>query len=1413
MPVDESRETEERHREDNEREESVIDQSGSETTTIGGNDQAPQGGVEESEQDDPETDRDPPNNGEGGDGDPDGEDGDTPPPSDDELHLLTFLWFIERNDTVFELSGFQSKRLYEHTIADSDDVSELYAELKGPFIRNQRDANPFELTAEGREQVRQAEDMQTTVSEQLAAYITDAVSDDQILQRLLWLADSNENDFSWYLQEHSGQFEEPLRFLPVVFTDETIQARLNIRSVINRLGSLPDEVYDEISRLLEDESYLKGLATAEGEAVAELLQINTDTAIRCSDFNEVLSYYLDESRTDTVIRDLKQAGIDIDRNAFGIDLDGLLSQHRERLANWLSFDREACQTAFETYWDLILEWNRDFPGETVAMKQQLVDVGAAIPQGRKLAVRIEAFDIAGETVHELQTVLQDRLDDAENVSSQIFFDFEEAMEQDEEILVILYEKSWSSNQYHYPAFISGRDRSDPEQNIFTKKIVLVPSPRELGFSDDHLEQDRYHCHGRAVESPEANREFNAIGEVDGLDAVKNEFDQLEWEQADDASVRRAEELIKQREQISLNEAFDKIAEYEPPFQEALYTLAAKRTTGTSKKRNNYTEDVLWNDVNNMLEIRYPSLSESERGEIKDTLRRILVDRAGIDLIKFSEEEQVHSRFGDQFDERIEERISNLSSEDQRLVTTFLHGWGSEDTVRPEFDIHPEFELYHEFWFGEATSANQSLYDLLVTTGICSPATYVTSHSNPDHKQVYAVYEGVQQDTDRFLAATTTKPELLDIEVLNEYEEDIPQLAGIEYLIENNGSTFRSDLRDQLFSLDDGAWMSFKMVDRVLAEKDDQIVLNPLIVDEIEDWLTEAKRECVTNIEGIKKRLRQANVIDLKLDFNTDRRIYEGYVLTRENEKIQVIVAPWLIEDEEIWIDPPSIVIITSEYYQRVLERHRNGFRDLLIIGLADDEFEVYRSLPHQKIAEPIIQAFESDYVLIKRDVNVDTDETASDIHSAGSTRDQDNTTDEKKTATTTDESAASSTPPSLGPSSEDNVDLVGELFNQPDAAFPSEVLRDRPLIIILHETQQDRFGTTMQLLCRELYHQFEGGLPRGRIRGDADDIERRLQAGNRIEFIDQSDGEFFDHTRGPGNAVTGNSVQWSKIRRRIQELDTQGLGFLLFQLPSEYASEFRRDLVTRVRPHRPQIIELEPRLPKDEYGTEEGYYDRAIPTADALWGYPGLQNEFEVHDPTSEFETFDDMFTLAERRAWSQLHTGITTPIKSETIKKSPAMVVQPHQVGDTGRGNESYLHYALKVFTVRWLIETEGYTFNSVATETDTQLAQRTNEGLIPDVQVGDTVFEIETLYGTGTPVLAIKETIEKYQERSNLSRIQLILPPIAGFLHYSDLTYLAHEINDAWNLEVSLLIPRLESKEVISIEQLRRTIEGRIG
>jgi len=1339
------------------------------------------------------------------------DDGESIPPdlSNPDLHLLTFLWLIERNDTTFDVTGFQAKRLYEQTGDGKDNVGQRYANLKGPFIQNRRDTKPVQLTTKGREAVEEADDVQTAVRSELAETICEYLDEEPVLKRSLWLAHANTSEYEWYLDVYHTEVAEPERFFALFFTDEHLQATSTIGAAMDDIGDLSTQIQSDLDSKLNEEDYLKGLAALAPDAVSAILQLNTNNTIRCDGLHETLGYYIGEDSAQSVLDDLRRLGLDTDHNSFQLDVDTLLEKRRGEVSQWLTCDVDACRTAFENHWDLILEWHGGFRGRTDAMVQQLVDVGAVVPQNQHLAVRSEVADIAEQVCTDLQSEIQNRLEGIENVHLQLFYDFEDIMEREEDVIVTLHENSSSSNQYHYPAFIKGSSssRSDPDRNPFLTKAILVPSPREFGFTDDHLQRDQYHGPGTAVEKPSVNQELNALGDITGLKAAKAAFDTVAWEQTRNRSVQKAEEIIAEREQISIDQAFDELSERDEIYQEALYAVAAKRTTKTSIERTGYTTEVLWDDLRDTLEIRDPSLSEADTEDIETTLETILENRAGMVLVEYRNEEQVYERFGENLDQIIKTRIQNLSLNERRLVHTFLTWWGDTRKISPDRDLTPQFNVYHEFWFGESAEID-TLLNVLVRTGICSLGTYIDS-SGDSQGQRYAVYHGVREHPETFVDATAVSPSTMTTDVFSGYESSIPQLAGIEYLVESNGEVSRTNLRDALLSIDQDAWMTFEMIDGAITEQEDSVYLNPLLLSDASQWVAEQKRRCVADIDDIEHRLSQADIIDLQLAFDDSRRVYQGQLLTRDDEEVQIVITPWLTKDQIEWIDHTAIVIITSPYANKVITRLRSKYGEYLVLGITEDEFKVYRSLPHDDIANPIIEAFEADYTLTTLDVDLDAEDTAT------APTPQESATDERETTTTSDPPAtdttettpAVTTPDVPSEPAGEEIDLVSELLTPAEGAFPADVLRDRPLIILLHKPPTDRYGTTVQFLCRELYHHLEGGVPRGQIRGDADDVERHLKASNRIEFIDEADTEFFEHARSTTNSVTNDQVQWDAIRRRIQELDTQGLGFLIFQLPTDFVDTFKRELVERVRPHRPQVLELNPPLHRGEYADLDGYLDRARPTAEALWGFPDISDDFAV---TSTGEpTFDDLFTLAERRAWTQLHRGISKPITSDTGTRSPVMAVRPNQPGDSGQNNESVLHYALKTFVVRWLIESEGRDFTGVTTETDTALAQQTNSNLIPDVQHHGTIFEIETLYGTGSPLIALKETLEKYRRHSKSPEICLVLPPLAGFLYYNDITRLTREVKEQWGLSVTPLIPNLQSTELVPLSRLKHVVQ----
>jgi hypothetical protein len=184
---------------------------------------------------------------------------------------------------------------------------------------------------------------------------------------------------------------------------------------------------------------------------------------------------------------------------------------------------------------------------------------------------------------------------------------------------------------------------------------------------------------------------------------------------------------------------------------------------------------------------------------------------------------------------------------------------------------------------------------------------------------------------------------------------------------------------------------------------------------------------------------------------------------------------------------------------------------------------------------------------------------------------------------------------------------------------------------------------------------------------------------------------------------------------------------------------------------------------------------------------------------------FDELFMLCEEEFWEELTRLKARPLSDGERERSVSQVVhRSPQVEDHKTENESELHFGLKAFVTRVLIETEKYGFDSVATEEDTAFARETNQKLIPDVQVGNTVYEVETLYGSGEPPNRINETVKKYKERNKKPVINLVLTPLDAFMRYEELKRLQQGIEEDWEMAVNFKIPVLRERRLGDIDEL---------
>ncbi|MFC5973950.1 hypothetical protein ACFPYI_21730 [Halomarina salina] len=203
--------------------------------------------------------------------------------------------------------------------------------------------------------------------------------------------------------------------------------------------------------------------------------------------------------------------------------------------------------------------------------------------------------------------------------------------------------------------------------------------------------------------------------------------------------------------------------------------------------------------------------------------------------------------------------------------------------------------------------------------------------------------------------------------------------------------------------------------------------------------------------------------------------------------------------------------------------------------------------------------------------------------------------------------------------------------------------------------------------------------------------------------------------------------------------------------------------------------------------------------ANALWGFPFSETELGNG-------TFDELFGACERAFKHRLRTDATRSVTGEYEKRSiPYLVNRSPNVADDSVRNETQLHYLLKAFVIRSLVECGECSLEEVATEGDTEIATATGGSLIPDVQAGRTVYEVETLYGTGEPLTKLKETVERYHQSSESPGINLVLTGLTAGLYAYELRQLIRDIDAEYPaLTVNILVPSLHDRTLVSFDEM---------
>ncbi|NAZ33297.1 MAG: hypothetical protein GU356_03245 [Pyrobaculum sp.] len=287
------------------------------------------------------------------------------------------------------------------------------------------------------------------------------------------------------------------------------------------------------------------------------------------------------------------------------------------------------------------------------------------------------------------------------------------------------------------------------------------------------------------------------------------------------------------------------------------------------------------------------------------------------------------------------------------------------------------------------------------------------------------------------------------------------------------------------------------------------------------------------------------------------------------------------------------------------------------------------------------------------------------------------------------------------------LEELEEVYSEPLLGLGG-VTSERPVVIVARPAG---FGyiELLKRVLREVYRVRAGGLPEPRHVSTPEDLRLLLPvdvgAGKRVFVLDLSGG------------LKVERRDLERLRDRLRELFSQEFGFFAFYGDVKDLGIWERALAEAVRGYAsvvPSPVEV-------SIGPER--LPLYVLLANAMWG--------RVSDPVPDygslgFRDFDEFVVWLEDEYWRRLRE-----VGFEVL----------YRTRPSAGERESELHYLAKAFAVRHLAERVG--LNCVETE-------RGEGAAVFDVAVTcgglqGLVVEVETLYGTGTVVHKLVETVER--------------------------------------------------------------------
>lgn len=335
-----------------------------------------------------------------------------------------------------------------------------------------------------------------------------------------------------------------------------------------------------------------------------------------------------------------------------------------------------------------------------------------------------------------------------------------------------------------------------------------------------------------------------------------------------------------------------------------------------------------------------------------------------------------------------------------------------------------------------------------------------------------------------------------------------------------------------------------------------------------------------------------------------------------------------------------------------------------------------------------------------------------------------------------------------------------------------------PFIII---TDEDLWYVVAEI-CKEIYRESRGGYPKPHIISKEEELENLIDLGEKLNdriLIIKNSLEVFKGER---------KYYLDKI---VMEMFSQGLGFLI--LPAESRDEEEKLLewfsegVDYI--YKPKIVKaLGEKLDDEEKASV--LFNLML----HLWGL-----EIPLSGPSK----------LVLRRLFAELERRYKDFIDENLRFNKYLYKVKRHKIEPS---KESEDHLALKVLTVKYLVEKLNISLDSI--ESEPQIDPK--QDIIPDIYLKDRgiAVEVETLYETGaSPILKIRDSILKYKNISEVTEIWVVIRNLPVFLHFKNLIRLLKMLRkEMEGRKIKFLISSIEHNTLRNLEEVKNDIAKKL-